>query len=72
MSRKQALRAAKGRQIIQELGEKGISVRAKSGRTVAEEMPEAYKDVSAVVRVVSGAGIARMVARLEPLAVIKG
>ena len=72
MSRKQAMKAAKGRRIIDELDHKGVKIRAASRRTVAEEMPEAYKDVSAVVRVVSAVSIARVVAKLEPLAVVKG
>ena len=47
-------------------------IRAAGRATVAEEIPEAYKDVSAVVQVVHDAGIARKVARLRPLAVVKG
>jgi tRNA-splicing ligase RtcB len=54
------------------LEEQGIVVRARSMKGLAEEAPQAYKDVSRVVEVVHGAGIARKVARLEPLAVIKG
>ncbi len=55
-----------------ELEEQGIVVRAASRATVDEEMPEAYKDVAAVVDVVEHAGLARKVARLRPLAVVKG
>jgi tRNA-splicing ligase RtcB (3'-phosphate/5'-hydroxy nucleic acid ligase) len=66
------LKRAKGRSIARELEDKGILVRWTGRGTLAEEMPEAYKDVSQVVEVVHAAGIARKVARLRPLAVVKG
>jgi tRNA-splicing ligase RtcB len=72
MSRKQAMRVSKGRAIIRELEDQGITVRSASKATVREEIPEAYKDVSQVVEVVSGAGISKKVARLRPMGVIKG
>jgi len=72
MSRTAAKRSAKGRRVIEELASKGIVIQAEGMDTVLEEIPEAYKDVAEVVDVVSGAGIARKVARLEPLGVIKG
>ena len=72
MSRHKAKKVARGRSIFRELQEAGIFVRSDSKRTVAEEIPEAYKDVADVVEVMDGAGIATKVARLEPLAVIKG
>jgi len=72
LSRHQALKAAKGRSILQELAAKGIVVRGASRGTIAEEIPEAYKDVDNVVEVVHGAGISRKVAKLHPLGVIKG
>ncbi|NMC69013.1 MAG: RtcB family protein [Myxococcales bacterium] len=72
LSREQAKRRARGRDIPQELGRRGILLRAASRGTVVEEMPEAYKDVDEVVGVVAGAGLCAKVARLEPLAVIKG
>ncbi|MFH2009658.1 MAG: RtcB family protein [bacterium] len=72
MSRQGALRAARGRSVLQELTDRGIRVRAARRRTVVEEMPDAYRDVSQVAAVVEGAGLASRVARLEPLAVIKG
>ena len=72
LSRKAAKKRGKGRSIRQELGKKGILVRSTGRSTLSEEMPEAYKDVSEVVKVVHGAGISHMVARLLPLAVIKG
>jgi tRNA-splicing ligase RtcB (3'-phosphate/5'-hydroxy nucleic acid ligase) len=72
LSRQAAKRKAHGRDITEELLAQGIHVRAQSRATVVEEMPEAYKDVSQVVDVVHGAGIARKVAKLIPLAVVKG
>jgi len=72
MSRKKAKQAGKGRDLRQEMTTRGITVRASSYATIAEEMPEAYKDVSNVVDAVQGAGISKKVARLVPLGVIKG
>ncbi len=72
MSRTQAKKACKGRNIHQELARQGIIVRWTGRTTLAEEIPEAYKDVSQVVNVVHGAGIAGKVARLRPLVVVKG
>jgi tRNA-splicing ligase RtcB len=72
MSRRQAKRETRGRNLKQEFREQGIEVRASSGATVAEEVPEAYKDVADVVGVVDRAGIGRKVARLRPLGVLKG
>ncbi|MDM7323992.1 MAG: RNA ligase RtcB [Thermus sp.] len=72
MSRHQAKRVAKERNLVKELAERGILVRAATKATVDEEMPEAYKDVSVVVEAVQGAGIGRKVARLRPLIVVKG
>jgi tRNA-splicing ligase RtcB (3'-phosphate/5'-hydroxy nucleic acid ligase) len=72
MSRSQALKRAKGRSIERELASRGILVRSHSGKTLAEEMPEAYKDVDKVVAVMHSAGISPKVARLRPLAVVKG
>jgi tRNA-splicing ligase RtcB len=72
LSRKAAKKAGKGRLIQQELAQKGILVKYTGRFTLTEEMPEAYKDVSDVVEVVHGAGISKMVARLRPMAVIKG
>jgi tRNA-splicing ligase RtcB len=72
MSRKGAVRKARGRSIKKELGQKGIYVRYEGRDTLAEEMPEAYKDVDAVVNVMHEAGITRKVARLEPIGVVKG
>ena len=72
LSRKAAKKAARGRSIYRELEEKDIHVRWTGKGTLAEEMPDAYKDVSEVVEVVHGAGISSKVARLAPLVVIKG
>jgi tRNA-splicing ligase RtcB len=72
MSRHEAVRLARGRDITEELAAKGVWVRSSGRETLAEEMPEAYKDVEAVVGVITGAGIARKVAKFRPLCVIKG
>ena len=72
MSRHEALRHWKGRQVVDELAVRGILIRSRSMRGVAEEAPNAYKDVSAVVDVADRTGLARKVARLEPLLCIKG
>lgn len=72
MSRRQALRQWHGGQVIQQLADRGIIIRSPSKRGVAEEAPGAYKDVSAVVRSAEDAGLARRVAKLEPLICIKG
>ena len=72
LGRNAAIKAAKGRSIHQELEDKGISVRWKGRSTLMEEMPDAYKNVTEVVDVVHGAGISKKVARLRPMAVIKG
>lgn len=71
-SRKKAMEAARGRNIIHEMKRKGITVMATGMRTVAEEMPEAYKNVHAVVEIMHAAGISRKVARLRPIGVVKG
>lgn len=72
MSRHQALRSFQGRKVVEELKSKGIFIKSPSMRGVAEEAPEAYKDVTAVVDAADAAGLARKVARLEPLICIKG
>jgi tRNA-splicing ligase RtcB len=72
LSRHAAMKQARGHDIIGELARRGILVRAASRATVAEEIPEAYKDVAEVVEVVAKAGIGKIVARLKPMAVIKG
>ena len=72
MSRHQAARQWRGRQVVDELADRGILIRSQSQRGVAEEAPGAYKDVGAVVEAAEQAGLARKVARLRPLVCIKG
>ena len=72
MSRRQALKSWGGRQVMDELAGRGIVIRSPSTRGVAEEAPGAYKDVDAVVDAADKAGLARKVARLQPLICIKG
>ncbi|MGO9622718.1 MAG: RtcB family protein [Desulfobaccales bacterium] len=72
MSRHQALEVARGRSIVRELAARGIVVRGAGRATIDEEISEAYKDVATVVDVCQGAGIAKKVAKLKPLGVIKG
>jgi tRNA-splicing ligase RtcB len=72
MSRHAAKKAARGMDLIGILATRGILVRAAGRATVAEEMPEAYKDVADVVEVVQQAGIGNVVAKLTPMAVVKG
>jgi tRNA-splicing ligase RtcB len=72
MSRTQATKRWNGRQVIDELAARGILIRSPSQRGVAEEAPGAYKDVTEVVDAADHAGLARKVARLEPLVCIKG
>ncbi|MBN1978876.1 MAG: RtcB family protein [Anaerolineae bacterium] len=72
MSRSKARKEIYGAELKKELEGEGIVVRAGSSKGLAEEAPAAYKDVSRVVEVVHGLGIARKVARLRPLGVIKG
>lgn len=72
MSRTAALSACRGRSIARELEAKGIIVKSSGRQTLAEEAPEAYKDVNEVVDVVHGAGISKRVCRMRPLGAIKG
>lgn len=72
LSRSKAVKLSKGRSIHRELEDKGIFVQSRGKKTLKEEMPDAYKDVSQVVGVVHEAGLATKVARLRPLGVIKG
>ena len=72
LSRHEAIRRAKGRSIYRELEDRGIIVMSAGRETLAEEMSEAYKDISNVVDVVHGAGLSKKVARLRPMGVVKG
>ena len=72
MSRSAAVRHAKGRRIDREMAERGVVAKCRSWKGLAEEQPDAYKDVNLVVDVVHRAGLARKVARLRPIGVVKG
>jgi tRNA-splicing ligase RtcB len=72
LSRRAAIRHGKGRSIADELSAKGITVTAANKRTLAEEMPEAYKEISEVVGVVHDAGLLKKVLKVVPLGVVKG
>lgn len=72
MSRKAAAKKMHGGELRKELEAKGIRVSTHQLRLLAEEAPYAYKDVSEVVAVCEEAGLSRRVARLRPLAVVKG
>jgi tRNA-splicing ligase RtcB len=72
LSRTKAMKSAKGRDLVGELKQKGIVIQAKGYKTIAEEMSDAYKDVSDVVDVMHNEGITRKVAKIKPIGVIKG
>ena len=72
MSRTAAVKASRGRRIDRELAARGVVVRSRSLRGLAEEQPAAYKDVDLVVDVVQRAGLSQKVARMRPIGVIKG
>jgi tRNA-splicing ligase RtcB (3'-phosphate/5'-hydroxy nucleic acid ligase) len=72
LSRHQAARAVKGPALRRRLEAAGVAVRGASARGLAEEAPEAYKDVDQVVDAATAAGLCRKVARLVPLGVVKG
>jgi len=72
MSRHEALKRWRGRELLDQLFAEGIVIRSPSYRGVAEEAPGAYKDVGAVVDADDAAGLSRKVARLRPLVCIKG
>ena len=71
-SRVQSMKSWGGKNIAEAMHERGVDVMASSFRTVAEEMPDAYKNVDEVVDAVEDAGLAKKVARLRPYLVIKG
>ncbi len=71
-SRSKAKKMGRGRNLLKEMHDMGVVVQARGMRTVAEEMPYAYKDVSQVVDVMHQAGISKKVAKLVPVGVIKG
>jgi tRNA-splicing ligase RtcB len=72
LSRTAAVKQSQGRRIDRELEAKGVIARARSWRGLAEEQPDAYKDVNQVVEVVHKANLARKVARMRPIGVVKG
>ncbi len=72
MSRHEAMRRVSGEAVVRRLGEKGIIIKCRSLRGIAEEAPIAYKNIHSVVEVVHNAGLSKKVAKLVPLAVIKG
>jgi tRNA-splicing ligase RtcB len=72
LSRTAARKGRDARQVQRELEERGIIVRSETRDGILEEVPEAYKDVDEVIEVVHNAGLARKVARLRPMGVIKG
>ena len=72
LSRHKAMKEAKGRNLIEELKKQGVIIQAKGYKTIAEEMPLAYKNVSDVVNVMHEEGITKKVAKLKPIGVIKG
>ena len=71
-SRSQAMKQYRGEDVVEKLRRRNITIKTRSYRGVAEEAPAAYKDVSEVVRVTADAGLARLVARLEPMICVKG
>jgi tRNA-splicing ligase RtcB len=72
LSRHAALREQKGIDLVGELAAKGITVRVANRRLLGEEAPSAYKDVASIVEVCDRAGLARKVARMRPMIVVKG
>ncbi len=72
MSRKKSSKVSRQMNMIEELRKRGVEIMARGKRTIAEEMPHAYKDVANVVDVMDGAGISTKVARFRPIGVIKG
>jgi len=72
MSRRQALRSFRGEEIKRELETKGVDLRAKGWRCVAEEASQVYKDVDEVVKISDSLGIGKLVVKADPIAVIKG
>ncbi|MGD9719794.1 MAG: RtcB family protein [Pirellulales bacterium] len=72
MSRTAAVKHAQGRRIDRELADRGVVARARSWKGLAEEQPDAYKNVDLVVEVVHRSGLAKKVARMRPIGVIKG
>jgi len=72
LSRHAAVNATRGVDIVKQLADQGVSLRAKEKGTIHEEAPEAYKNVKDVTDVVVGAGVSKLVARMKPVGVVKG
>ncbi|MBM3228405.1 RtcB family protein, partial [Candidatus Pacearchaeota archaeon] len=72
MSRSSALRKIRGEDTKKQLNKKGIEIKAGSWKSLGEESPEVYKDIEEVVKIVDELGISKKIARLRPLAVVKG
>ncbi len=72
LGRREALRRLSYQEVLEELHSKGIEVMSRGKKTLVEEAPEAYKDVDVVVKITDALGIARKVARLVPVGVVKG
>ena len=72
MSRRQAMRTISGPEVLNQLKQKGIIVKCRNARGIAEEAPMVYKDIDKVIDVVHQAGLSKKVAKLKPLVVIKG
>jgi tRNA-splicing ligase RtcB len=72
MSRTQALKRFRGEQVKKDLESKGILVRSASWDVLAEEVPDAYKDIDEIAKVSHAVGIGKLVARMKPIAVVKG
>lgn len=72
LSRTAAVKKSKGRRIDEELLKRGVIAKARSWKGLAEEQPDAYKDVDLVVETVHNAGLSKKVARMRPVGVIKG
>jgi tRNA-splicing ligase RtcB len=72
LSRSAAIKASRGRSLHREMEDRGVIVMAAAKGTLAEEIPEAYKNIDEVIRVVHGAGLSRKVARLRAIGCIKG
>ena len=72
MSRKKAMSAFRGQDVVSDLRKKGIIIKGHSVKGVAEEAPGSYKDIEEVVNVMHNSGINKKVVRMRPLIVIKG
>jgi tRNA-splicing ligase RtcB len=72
MSRREARRRVSGQEVVKRLEQKGVIIKCHSSSGIAEEAPVAYKNIDEVIEIVSESGLSRKVARLKPLAVIKG